>query len=148
MFGRGKKEKGASVSPAEATSKAERVRIFQEFLRKEGYVPEIDSDGDIVFKREGRTYLIFLSDKDDEFFRIAFPGFWKIESEEERARVERAALRATANTKVAKVFPVGENTWATIELFCESIEAAKPVFARSMNALQHAVSEFVKEMRE
>ena len=129
-------------------SKAERIQNFEAFLKEEGYAPILDADGDLVFKCEGRTYLILLEDNDEEFFRIVFPNFWRIESPAEREAVQRAALQATAETKVAKVYPLGDNTWATIEMFCPTVEEAKPVFERSMNALHAAVALFVEEMRK
>jgi hypothetical protein len=129
-------------------SKEDNVLDFCNFLRKEGYLPSVDEDGDVVFKFEGRTYLVLLDDKDDEFFRLVFPGFWEITSEEERIMVERAALTATAETKVAKVFPVRDNTWATIELFVPDIESAQRVFNRSLRALQTAVRTFVEQMQK
>lgn len=36
-----------------------------QFLREEGFMPEIDSDGDIKFKKEGGTYYISIDYKDD-----------------------------------------------------------------------------------
>ena len=38
-------------------------------LKSEGYKPEVDKDGDIEFKKEGRTYFIELYDED--FFIIS-----------------------------------------------------------------------------
>ncbi len=128
-------------------SKADRVRMFSDFLRSEGYAPQTDDDGDIIFKYEGRVYIV-LFDDDEEFFRILFPNFWDIENQEERVKVERAALTATAETKVAKVFPVRDYVWATIELFCSPPENAKSVFNRSMRAMRAAVNTFVEEMRK
>lgn len=129
-------------------SKADRVRAFCDFLKDEGYRPEVDEDGDIVFKSEGNTYLIILEENDEEYFRLVFPTFWSIESSEERKKVERAALKATADTKVAKVFPVRDDTWAAVELFASSLDDIKSVFSRSMSALQVAVGAFVEEMTE
>ena len=129
-------------------SKADRVRVFCDFLKDEGYRPEVDEDGDIVFKSEGNTYLIILEENDEEYFRLVFPTFWSIESSEERKKVERAALKATADTKVAKVFPVRDDTWAAVELFASSLDDIKSVFSRSMSALQVAVGAFVEEMTE
>lgn len=128
-------------------SKAERTTIMQEFLQNEGYVPKLDSDGDITFKYEGGNYIIIFDDDDPEFFRLIYPAFWSIDSPEERVQVEGAALRATSQTKVAKVYLVGENTWAAIELFCPSAEAAVAVFPRSIRALRAAVNTFVADMR-
>lgn len=127
-------------------NKTDRVHVFSDFLREEGYSPKIDGDGDITFKIEGHVYFVSLDD-DEEFFRIIFPCFWKIESAEERSRVERAALKANADIKVAKVFPVKDNTWAVIEIFSSSIENTKSVFGKSVRALQAAVSTFLEEMR-
>lgn len=129
-------------------SKLGQAQMYCEFLRAEGYLPEIDEDGDVIFRDGQRVYLILIDEKDEEFFRLVFPNFWSIETEEERARVEKAALHATAMTKVAKVFPVRNNVWATIEMFVSPIEGFKPVFDRSMRALNVAVHSFVEKMRE
>ena len=129
-------------------TKQERAELYRAFLAEEGYVPRIDGDGDVAFKFEGGSYVIIVDEKDDQFFRLVFPGFWSIESDEERARVEKAALEATAQTKVAKVFPVRDDTWATIELFCTPVEAFKPVFKRSIAALKSAVDTFRRRMHE
>ncbi len=129
-------------------SKKERAEIFSDFLRAEGYMPQLDQDGDIIFKVEGRTYLIILDDEDEEFFRLVFPNFWSIDSPSERAQVEKAALQATAKTKVAKIFPTSnDNVWGTIELFSSKPEHIKPVFRRSLGALRSAVNTFVTQMR-
>jgi hypothetical protein len=122
--------------------------MYQAFLAGEGYPHEIDNDGDVLFKCEGRSYFILISENDHEYFKLVFPGFWSIDNDAERERVERAALLATADTKVAKVYPVGDNVWATIELFCMPPENFKAVFRRSMSALRHSVDTFVEEMRK
>ena len=127
--------------------KAESTRMFAEFLRGEGYIPQIDEDGDVRFKIEGRIDYAFFDEKDEHFFRLVFPSFWAIESEDERRKVQKAALEATAEIKVAKVFPVRDNVWATIELFCSTPDEAKKVFQRSMSALKAAVQEFADKMR-
>ncbi len=129
-------------------NKAQRIQVYYDFLKSEGYLPELDRDGDLVFKIEGRTYLIILDENDEPFFRLVFPNFWRIESAAERAKVERAALIATASTKVAKIFPVGENTWGTVEMFASSPEHVLPVLLRSLSALNTAVMKFVEEMRK
>lgn len=128
-------------------NKAARVQAFSDFLKEEGYAPKIDKDGDILFKVEGKSYLVILDENDLEFFRLIFPKFWSIDSDEERAKVEQAALRATSGTKVAKVFPVQDDTWASVELFTSSIEEAIRVFPRSLHALQTAVNTFAGQLR-
>ncbi|MCS7237741.1 MAG: hypothetical protein NZ899_05655 [Thermoguttaceae bacterium] len=128
--------------------KLAQAQMYYDFLRREGYDPEIDDDGDVIFRDGDRVYLILIDEKDEEFFRLVFPNFWSITSQKERERVERAALHATAMTKVAKVFPVRNNVWATVEMFVSPIEGFMPVFERSMRALNVAVHSFVQKMRE
>jgi hypothetical protein len=128
--------------------KKQRAQMYEEYLKEEGFHPEIDKDGDVVFKTEGKIYVIIIDENDEEFFRLLFPNFWPIESEQERAKVERAALHATAETKVAKVFPVKDDVMASIEIFCNPPQNFKSVFKRSISALQTAVRTFATKMRE
>ena len=129
-------------------TKQERTEMYRAFLAEEGYAPKVDEDGDIVFKCEGKTYVILVEDKDAEFFRLAYPNFWSIDSEAERAKVAEASLHATTQTKVVKVFPIKDNTWAAIEMFCSPPEAFKPVFQRSLSALRSGVEAFRSKMNE
>ena len=128
-------------------NKKERAQMYMDYLHSEGFSPQLDQDQDIFFKFEGRTYLILIDERDEEFFRLVFPNFWSIDNEAERVKVEKAALQATADTKVAKVFPVKDNVWATIELFCMPPDAFKGVFKRGLSALRSAVNTFTEKMR-
>lgn len=62
-------------------------------------------------------------------------------------QVMEATLQATAGIKVAKVFPIGNNVCASIELFCASPEAFKAVFHRSLGALKSGVQHFLEQIR-
>ncbi|MBL8983321.1 MAG: hypothetical protein JNL26_14105 [Gemmatimonadetes bacterium] len=130
-----------------AMTKEQKIEAFLEYLRTEGYVPTIDSDGDIKFKYEGGTYYLIVDANDGEFYRLIYPNFWAIEGATERSRVERAALQATAGTKVAKVFPVGENTWVSVEMFCPSADAFRAVLFRAVSAIRSAVVTFKEAMQ-
>lgn len=129
-------------------SKQERAEMYRSFLAEEGYAPKIDNDGDVLFKFEGGTYFIAVSEKDEVFFRIVFPNFWPIESEQERVRALLAAASATAETKVAKVFLVRDDTYASIEMFCSPPDTFKPVFRRCLNALRASVEHFREKMQD
>jgi hypothetical protein len=142
MFWRRKQERGKPMD------KKSRARMYGEFLKSQGYAPEVDSDGDVRFKKEGRTYFVAIDEDDEEFFRVIFPNFWKIESEDERRRVLVACDHSNSLSKVAKVYMVEDNVWASIELFFGDPEDFKSVFERSMGALQNGVANFVQKMRE
>lgn len=115
-----------------------------EFLRDEGYRPRIDDDGDIVFKHEGKTHLILLDEK-DEFFQLALPNIWRVESPQERRDAIEASERATAKTKVGKVYLVRENVWAGFETLC-SVEAFKAVLPRALSVVRAASRNFAEHM--
>jgi len=122
--------------------------MYYEFLEQEGYVPQYDGDGDIIFKKEGLTYIAFASEDDAEFFRLALPSFWSIKSEEEIVRVLAAAAAVNAEVKVVKVFPVGEWVWAAVELLIDPPESFAAVFPRAMRLLRLGAERFVDTMRE
>jgi hypothetical protein len=118
-----------------------------EYLRSEGYRPTVDEDFDVIFKSEGRTYIIQADSRDPCFFRLIYPNFWSIESDDERERALAAASEANKAVKVAKIFLVRDDTWASIELFCEDRESYKVLLAKSIGALQAAVHHYMKRMR-
>ena len=125
-----------------------KAQLYHNFLAEEGYRPVIDKDGDVTFKVEGRIYFIQIFEDDDLFFRVCFPNFWEIESDEERQKVLKASNIATRTSKVAKIFTVEDNVWASVELFIGDPDAFKLVFARCLSALQNCVRSFTEKMRE
>ncbi|HOI00363.1 MAG TPA: hypothetical protein PLE85_07430 [Bacteroidales bacterium] len=129
-------------------SKKQLQQMYVNFLKDEGYKPEVDDDGDVKFKREGRTYFILVQETDMEFFTIILPNIWEIESEEERAKVIVACDASNAKTKVTKVYSFKDNVWVTVELFIRQPEDFKGVFARAMNAIDSGAGNFVSKMRE
>ena len=127
-------------------TKDERLKMYSDFLKAEGYAPETIKEG-VVFKAEGKTYVIMVDESDEQFFRLVFPNFWSIDNDKERVKVVAASSHSTGATKVAKIFPVDNNTWGTIELFVASPDHFKGVFTRSLGALQAAVQTFVGQMK-
>lgn len=125
----------------------ERAEMYREFLVNEGYAAKIDEDGDVVFKCEGMTFFISITD-DDEYFRLICANFWSIEDDAERARVVLAAGEVNARIKVAKVYPVQDDTWASLEMYCSPPSAVLPVLLRAMGTLRGIVSAFRDAMHE
>jgi hypothetical protein len=138
---------GVLVAQDSEYTREQLQELYMEYLKEEGYLPMIDQDGDVAFKAEGRNYFIQVNETDPEFFRLAFPNFWEIESEEERVRAFAAASQASFETKVAKVYLVNDNTWASTEIFVAKPEDFKPLFKRSLSALKVSVDTFAEAMR-
>lgn len=140
-----RKTGGGSSGGSSGGSKSD---LYLDYLRSEGFVAEVDRDLDIVFKKEGRSYVLFPNENDREFFSILLPNFWPIESESERNAVLVAAAHATATTKGAKVYPLRDNVSASIELIFSEPEHFKPMFPRAMGMIESAVGNFVGKMQE
>jgi len=125
----------------------ERMEMYRTYLVEEGYCPQVNGEGSIVFRYEGGTYVVQLDANDEGFFRLIYPNFWPIETESDRFKAAQAALHATCAIKVAKVFFVENNTWATVELFCAQPEVFVAVFRRCLGALQAGVADFLEQVR-
>ncbi len=128
----------------------EKAQVYSRFLSEEGYAPKVDTDGDVVFKAEGKTYFISIDAKDEPFFRLVFPNFWNIESNDELVKVIICANHATMLTKVAKVYinSDGKNTSASVEMLIPNPNDFRLVFRRSMTLIQASVNNFIDKMKE
>lgn len=122
-------------------------RMYLDYLKEEGYCPRLDEDGDVIFKCEGRHYAILIDPRDECYFRLVYPNFWAIEDDTARQRAIVAAHDVNSRVKVAKVYVVRDDTWASVEMFCSPPQAFQDVFGRSIGALRAAVRGFLDAVR-
>lgn len=121
--------------------------MYVQFLRNKGWQPEVDEDGDVVFQTEGKTYFIDVHEKDTEFFMIALPNIWPIESATERVQVIKAADHANSTTMAAKVYTKGNNVWVTVETFLADPRDFEGVFDRCFSSLKTSTDQFISKMK-
>jgi len=124
--------------------------MYTNFLIEEGYKPSIDSDGDVVFRVEGKTFWIDIDEKDLESFRIVFSNFWEIESLAEKLKVYEVMNYINRTTKVAKVFmsPKEDDVSMDANIFVNKPEDFKYHFARMLDLLFYEIIEFRDKMNE
>lgn len=122
------------------------AEAYIEFLQAEGYRPELDDAGDIVFKCEGRYYCVTVDEDDPLYFRLVFPNFWSIDSEPERHWARVAAAEVTAEFKVVKLYSQHDEMQAATELFLARSGDFQLLFERCITALQGAVRRFCEVM--
>ena len=140
---------GSAQAPAaDLTTKEDFQNFYMEYLTAEGYRPEVDSDGDVSFKREGLTYYIIVNEGDAEFFELALPNIHHIESDTDRVDVYAAADYSNAKSKVSKVYMVNDDVWVTAELFVASPGDFKAVFDRVMAAVLNGANNFIEQLAE
>ncbi|HPE69848.1 MAG TPA: hypothetical protein P5560_10710 [Thermotogota bacterium] len=118
-------------------------QVYMDILQKAGYEPRVDSDGDVVFKKENMTFVIQPSGKDPIFFRLFLPNIYPVESEEERGRIRVAMDMANALCKAAKVFTVNNNVWVSIEFFVNHPQDVETFLERALGAIDNAAKIFV-----
>jgi hypothetical protein len=128
-------------------SKKSLQRMYNSYLTENGYNPRVDSDGDILFTYEGRSYYIFVNENDAEFFRLVLPNIWSIESESERRKVLAAVDEASRKTKVAKAYTMNDNVWISVEAYIPEPENFQHTFRRSLRAMDSARQTFTEYMR-
>jgi hypothetical protein len=134
---------------SQAMTKSQLQTMYMDYMRQQGYQADIDSDGDILFKAEGRSYYIIVNDTDLEYFEILFPGFWAIESDDEWVKAAAACSYVSRSIKVAKVFLTSNNdTSIIVDVLLINPKDFSTVFPRMMNIINTARTRFVDEMRK
>jgi len=131
-------------------SKQELQNMYTSFLKEQGYQSNIDSDGDVQFKAEGRTFYIIVDSRDLQSFRILYPNFWEIESEDEKAKVVKVVNYINRTTKVAKVYLNSreDDVSMDVNIFVEKPENFKVFFRRMIDLLLEERREFREKMNE
>lgn len=133
------------------TERSVKRRLAMELLTGEGFRPEVDSDGDVRFKYEGRTCYILTGSEDDRYFQVVCLGIGQMDDGNRLGAAMLAASKATRETKVAKVWTNSDldRMNASVEIFCESWMALSgPIISRCVRALGVAVDSFQEEYRK
>ena len=121
-----------------------REALYTEYLHAEGYRPDLETDGQVIFSKSDGKFGILIS-KDEQLFRLV-SGFWQFSGEDERARARHAANRVMATAKVAKLYIQEDWVYIAVELFFPDPAAFKPVFSRCMQSMEHGMDKFAKMM--
>jgi hypothetical protein len=134
---------------AAGQTKEELQKMYADYLRKEGYAPSLDSDGDVSFKIEGGNYFIAINEDDPVFFYIGYPNFWEIETEAERRKASAVIMNVNRTTKVAKIYITSrDDTWIEASIFLNAPEDFKRHFLRMIDAVQLARRKFIDGMND
>jgi hypothetical protein len=121
-----------------------RIDLVKEWLSSEGYRYDVDNDGDIHFKFEGKN-MYFIADEDDEmYFRLLMPNVYDVENN--RVKVLEACNTITSEYKVVKAFLVKDSLFLSIEMFVDSTPEVGDFFERCCNILLSAYKRGAQEI--
>lgn len=123
------------------------TQLYHDFLQAEGYVPTVNEQNDVVFKQEGKTFVISVDEEDDQFLRVIFPNFWGVESSEELVRALAMANAVNARMKVGKIVVMNNQVWAVAEMFIDSTPELGEFVPRILYILRHTAEAFGSLMK-
>ncbi len=118
-----------------------------DFLRKQGFCPEVDSDnGNIMFKYQMGGFLFVNNDEDEEFFQLIMPAICDV-TEDNREMMLEIANKVNTSIKVVKVAVLGDEVWLFFESILDNSPEVGGIIARGLGILQNARQAFYKHMR-
>jgi hypothetical protein len=95
---------GAGTASAQTYTKQQLQETYSSHLAAEGFRPDLTNAGNVRFRREGRTFLIYADEKDPTYFRLAMAFSQEDKSPQARQRRLEGCNVATAEVKVIKCF--------------------------------------------
>lgn len=105
-----------------------------EFLRKEGFCPEVDENGSIVFKYQMVTFLLINNEEDNDFFQLTIPYIYDV-TDDNRDIMLEAANKTNTTMKVAKICVIDDSVWALFEILLDQSPAVEDIMPRALNIL-------------
>jgi len=131
-------------------NKEELQKLYTDYLSEEGYKSVMDEDGDIEFKYEGDRYIIFIEDKDPQYFRLQTGFTFDIKSDEEILAHLNAANDVNSEYKLGRAYIRidKEVVMFEISLMFAQPEDFKLFFKRNLDILQSMVSDYADKIEQ
>lgn len=108
---------------------------IESFLREEGFMPQIDSDGDIAFKKDGDRYYVIIDSRDTSPFYITLSKFYSYGEGLNRHNISEK-LDELNLKKAVKVLLNDKSYVLQSEMFIINAESFKYVFYKLLNQIE------------
>lgn len=116
------------------------------FLKEEGYMPEIDSDGDIAFKIEGTRYYVSISATDENPMYLSFFSSFNNPSDYS-PDVVLMASKELNKYKGVKVTCYDNSFRISCDLYLRDAELFKESFYKVKSQMSSVQSDFLNECK-
>lgn len=122
-----------------------RTDLFN-FLKEEGFMPELDSYGDIKFKSEGQPYYISVSKTDENPMYVVF---FRLFNNPDEYSAETIAMASTKLNfyKGVKVLCFDKSFRIGAELYVRNAEPVKSAFYKLKGIIDSVKSDFLDECK-
>lgn len=123
--------------------------LIMSSLEKMGYLPELDSDGDVLFCYQMKTVYVLIGDEEDSYISMMLPQFHEIEDGQETLMLA-VCNKMTRELKMVKVYvdQTFKNVSATCEFFYANEEALEQNLHHSLQMLGIVRTIFRKDLEE
>ncbi len=123
--------------------------LIMRTLEKMGYSPEIDKDGDIMFRFQMKIIYVLTGEDEDPYVAMMLPQFHEFEEGQETL-VLAICNKMTRELKLVKVYidQTFENVTSTCEFYYANEEALEQNLRKSLHMLGVIRTIFRKELAE
>lgn len=138
---------GAGAASAQTYTKQQLQTTYSDFLATEGFRPELTQNGNVRFRREGRSYVIYVDADDPTYFRLVLAFSADDKSPQARIRRLEGINTASNEVKVVKAFldSDGDPTFAA-EMFLVVPGDFKTTLNRLLRAMDNAYDKYTKKV--
>lgn len=139
----------AGAAQAQTYTRQQLQDLFTGFLGAEGLKPELNAEGNVRFRREGRSYVVHVDERDPLYFRLTMAFAVEDKSSSMRQRRLEACNAAASEVKVVKCFldEDGDPTFAA-EMFYVVPGDFKLMFRRTLRAMDSAHERFQRRFND
>lgn len=123
----------------EGMSKAD---IFSRYLKTLDIETQNDDHGNLVFRLNYKTFMIFTEEEDVPYFRLALPQIWKISDINEHFQMVEVLNQLNVQYKSVKMCVIDGGVWAIMELLLDKPEDISKVFERCIHTIEAMMTTF------
>jgi hypothetical protein len=113
------------------------------YIKQEGYVPTVDDDGDIEFKKEGDLYWVIIDEKEESPFYLSIILTRRMGDDYDKRRAIIVAHEV--NKKGVRVKLKDKSVWAEADMFFQDPKHFNAVFKRTTQIMLWAMDEFCEQ---
>jgi hypothetical protein len=143
----------ASLLPSRADAQTYTKQQLQEtytaYLSSEGFRPELTSSGNVKFRREGRSFLIFADENDPTYFRMVMAFSAEDKSAQARLRRLEGCNTTSFEVKVVKCYldNDGDPNFSA-EMFLVVPGDFKTALTRLLRAMDNGYEKYQKKVAD
>ena len=119
--------------------------LMMQFLKKEGLMPEVMDNNNIIFKYQMRTFMYVENDEDASFFQLMMPAIYDV-TDDNRDAVLVAANNITKGYKIVKCVVMDDNVWLSAETLLDSSPQIEDIVPRFLELLINVQQAFYNEI--